>query len=96
LIQALMAEGELGLLMVGIVLISSLMAVVYIWRTIEVLYFKQPLKDPAATVVLAEAPILMLSVTLVTAFANILFGLLPDLPISLAAMAADILAGADQ
>lgn len=94
LIEALMDQGGHGLLMVGIVLISSLMAVVYIWRTVEVLYFKAPVNEPATTVVLTEAPILMIGVTLLMAFVNVLFGLMPDLPISLAERAADILMGA--
>jgi multicomponent Na+:H+ antiporter subunit D len=95
LIDALMGQGDHGLLMVAIVLISSLMAVVYVWRTVEVLYFKEPVENQSG-VVLTEAPALMVGVTLLVALANILFGLMPELPIRLAELSADILMGVGQ
>jgi len=103
LIEALMGQGEQGLLMVGIVLLSSLMAVVYIWRTVEVLYFRTPIQPDSSQqdssqqdnkVVLSEAPALMVGVTLLMATMNIVFGVMPDVPLSLAEAAAEILSGA--
>jgi multicomponent Na+:H+ antiporter subunit D len=100
LIEALMEQGEQGLLMVGIVLLSSLMAVVYIWRTVEVLYFRTPIQQDNTQqgnrVVLSEAPPLMVGVTLLMAGLNVVFGVMPDVPLSLAEAAAEILTGARQ
>ena len=95
LIQALMEQGVQGLLMVAIVLISSLMAVVYVWRTVEILYFKTTTQE----VVVhnrGEAPLIMLGMIVLMAAMNILFGVMPDVPISLAEAAAELLLGAGQ
>ena len=92
LIEALMEQGGQGLLMVAIVLVSSLMSVVYIWRTVEVLYFRQPVAQRSEAVI-KEAPPLMLAVTLGIAGLNIVFGIMPQIPVSLATSAAQILAG---
>ncbi|MFN3239457.1 MAG: proton-conducting transporter membrane subunit [Pseudomonadales bacterium] len=95
LIEALMEQGGQGLLMVAIVLVSSLMAVVYVWRTVEVLYFKPPCQDLIPTE-RTEAPITMLGMIVLMVAMNIVFGLMPDVPLSLAEAAAEILAGARQ
>jgi multicomponent Na+:H+ antiporter subunit D len=92
LIEALMEQGGQGLLMVAIVLVSSLMSVVYIWRTVEVLYFRDPVAQESG-VIIKEAPALMLAVTLSIAALNIVFGVMPQIPVSLATGAAQILAG---
>ena len=92
LIEALMDRGGQGLLMVAIVLISSLMAVVYVWRTVEVLYFK-PATQNVVEAKHTEAPLLMLGTIILIAAMNILFGVMPDVPIALAESAAEILAG---
>jgi multicomponent Na+:H+ antiporter subunit D len=95
LIEALMEQGGQGLLMVAIVLVSSLMAVVYVWRTVEVLYFKPPCQELIPTE-RTEAPITMLSMIVLMVAMNIVFGLMPDVPLSLAEAAAEMLAGARQ
>ncbi len=89
LITALMEEGPQGLLMVAIVLFSSLIALGYIWRTIEVLYFKAPESE----LVQKEAPLPMLTVALLVAMLNIAFGFAPALPLELADAAASVLLG---
>ncbi len=91
LISALLEQGDRGVLMVVLVLISSLMALIYIWRTVEALYFKEP--EPNAAVSFSEAPPLMLLVAGTLALLNIFFGLMPDVPLQLSEQAARVLMG---
>ena len=88
LISALINEGVQGLVMVALVLVSSLMALVYVWRIVESMYFKPPLAAAGAA---KEAPVPLLAMTLLVAALNILFGLMPVIPIELSAAAADVL-----
>lgn len=74
---------------VAVILIGSLMAVVYIGKIIEALYFK-PITDEARAV--KEAPLLLLLPIWVLALANIYFGLNTDLTVGIAKSAAQILA----
>jgi multicomponent Na+:H+ antiporter subunit D len=90
LISALMDQGEQGLIMVALVLISSLMALVYVWRVIETFYFLPAIADRPE---LKEAPLPLLAVTLVLAFLSIVFGIFPALPIELSKSAALVLLG---
>ena len=90
LISALMEQGGQGLVMVALVLVSSLMALVYVWRIIETLYFKPAVADRPA---LTEAPLPLLAVTLLLASLNIVFGIFPELPIDLSKSAALVLLG---
>jgi hypothetical protein len=60
-----------------------------------VLYFKPPCQDLSPTE-RTEAPITMLGMIVLMVAMNIVFGLMPDVPLSLAEAAADILAGARQ
>jgi len=85
LISAAMQLGPGGLVLVAIILISSLMAVVYIWRIVEVMWFGEPAAEATASV--AVSPLLV-GVAWVVALANIYFGLSPDLPMTLASEAA--------
>jgi len=85
LISAALQEGTLGVALVAIILVSSLMALVYIWRVIELAYFGDP-PEPARSI--SEAPAWMLAGTWVAALMNIYFGVVPTLPISLASEAA--------
>lgn len=89
LITALLEQGEQGVVMVAIVLISSLMAVAYVWRTVEVLYFK----EPAGELKFAEAPPLMLVIACSAALLNLVFGLMPAAPLALSQQAAQMLIG---
>lgn len=74
----------------ALVLLSSLLAVVYVWRVVEAAYF-QPL--PADRPVPAEAPLLLLLPTWLLAGANIYFGLDTRLTVGIAEQAAQGLLG---
>ena len=74
--------------LVALVLASSLLAVVYVWRLVEALYFKEPV---ASRVNVQEAPLSILLPTLLLAAANIYFGLDTRLPVSLTENAALLL-----
>ena len=76
--------------MVAVILVSSLMAVVYIWRIVEALYFRAP---AASDVPGSEAPLQLLLVTWLVALLNIYFGLFPGIPLELANSTATLLAG---
>jgi multicomponent Na+:H+ antiporter subunit D len=83
------AAFEAGLWwLVVLVVLSSMLAVVYVWRLLEALYFK-PVPEGRAAV--AEAPLSMLLPTLLLAAANIYFGLDTRLPVEMAQSAATIL-----
>jgi len=88
LIGAAMNEGTLGVVMVIVILVSSLMAVIYIWRVVEAAYFSE---KPQGQSVVGEAPWPLLAVTWTAVLANIYFGLLPQIPVSLSTQAAEIL-----
>ncbi len=85
LIMAAMELGPAGVVLVAVILISSLMAVVYIWRIVEVACFSTAEDDSASAI--AVSP-LMIAVTWLAALANIYFGLVPALPLHLASDAA--------
>ncbi len=87
LISAALELGGLGVGLVVVILVSSLMAVIYVWRVVEVAAFGEPapladvtVKVPALVVALWGAALL-----------NIAFGLVPSLPLSLAEDAAQSL-----
>ncbi len=69
----------------AIVLIASLLALVYIWRVVEVAYFREPDGDAPAV---AEAPPALLVSTLVLAAACIYFGIDTELTVGVATEAA--------
>ena len=81
LISAALQEGALGVALVAIIVVSSLLAVVYIWRVIEMAYFGDP---PEANQSINEAPAWLLVGTWVAALMNLYFGFIPSLPLSLA------------
>lgn len=81
LISAALQTGPWGWALVAVILVSSLMAVVYIWRIVEALYFQEPAQQD---VVPAEAPIQLLVVTGLVAALNVYFGLFPQVPLELA------------
>lgn len=71
-------------LLVLLIMIGSLLAIVYIWRVVEALYFK-----PAAdSTPLKEAPLAMLLALWLLVFGNIYFGIDTRLPVSISAEAA--------
>ncbi len=73
---------------VAVVLVGSLLAAIYIWRVVEVAYFREA-DDPARS----EAPWSLLAPTWLLALANIYFGLDARLPVSLAESAASVMLG---
>ena len=86
LILAVMDKGSIGIALVAVILLSSLMAVAYIWRVIEAAYFL-PSADGARP--LREAPPVLLAATWVAALANLYFGLQPSLPVTLSLAASE-------
>ncbi len=74
----------------ALVLISSLLALVYIWRVIEVIYF-QPPSDPSREI--AEAPATLLIPTWLLIVANVYFGIDTSLTVGVAERAARLLMG---
>ena len=88
LITAALEHGLLGLALIGAVIASSLMAVAYLWRIVEAIYFADATTDISAV---REAPLTMLAVTWAAALANLYFGLVPDVPVRLATSAAGTL-----
>jgi multicomponent Na+:H+ antiporter subunit D len=91
LIQAMLEIGGLGIVLMVFILISSLLAVVYIWKVVEVAYFQQPAAGAAATH--KEAPSTMLALLYLLVFANFWFGIDPSIPLKLASMEAASLLG---
>ena len=88
LITAALEQGPLGIALVVVIVISSLMALAYIWRVIESIYFAAPSRDLSAV---TEAPPAMIIVTWLVVLANIYFGLVPEVPVELASSAAETL-----
>jgi multicomponent Na+:H+ antiporter subunit D len=88
LINAALELETGGVALVALILVSSLMAVVYVWRIVEAAYFGEPGEQPTASV-----PPALVVILWAVAIANIGFGIAPELPLSLSAAAADILLG---
>ncbi len=88
LINAALELDSAGFALVAVILVSSLMAVVYVWRIVESAWFGQADTDAAARVHPA-----LLAAAWAAAVGNIVFGLAPDLPLALSSRAADILLG---
>jgi multicomponent Na+:H+ antiporter subunit D len=74
----------------ALLLISSLLALVYIWRVVEVAYFHRPPEDAAPV---REAPLVMLLPTWVLIGATLFFGLFTSWSAGLARRAAESLLG---
>jgi multicomponent Na+:H+ antiporter subunit D len=88
LITAALEQGPLGSALIVVLVVSSLMAFAYIWRIVEALYFAEPGSDVSTV---REAPMTMLIVTWVAVLANLYFGLAPEVPVTLASSAAEML-----
>ncbi|MEE9390950.1 MAG: monovalent cation/H+ antiporter subunit D family protein [Planctomycetota bacterium] len=74
----------------AMILLSSLLAVVYVWRIVETLYLKEP-ADPHKTV--REAPLPLLIPTLLVIGASLWFGLSTSWSVGFASQAASELLG---
>jgi multicomponent Na+:H+ antiporter subunit D len=77
-------------LLAALVLIGSLLAVIYIWRVVEVAYLRPP---PAGAAAVREAPLSMLIPTWVLIGASIYFGIDTSLTVGVARRAAVMLLG---
>ncbi len=88
LISAAAAYGTVGIALVAVIVISSLMAVVYIWRVVQSAYFGTP--QDATTLPREASSVLLIGVWAAT-LANFYFGLAPALPIELSGSAAALL-----
>ena len=86
LVQAALEQNLWWL--VVLIVASSMLAVVYVWRLVEALYFKEP---AAGRKNVREAPLSMLLPTLLLAAANIYFGLDTRLTVELTGNAAVLL-----
>ena len=74
-----------------LVVLSSLLAVVYVWRVIEIAYFQEPSERAA---IVGEAPMSMLIPTWVLIGATLVFGLWTSVSLGMAGRAARVLLGA--
>jgi multicomponent Na+:H+ antiporter subunit D len=90
LLSAVLEQGLLGILLAIVIVLSSLMSVVYIWRVVEAAYFQPPTSGTATH---GEAPPLLLAATWTAVLANVYFGLNPALPVALSSAAAKTLLG---
>ena len=87
LISAAMDLGAIGLPLVGVIVISSLMSVVYVWRIVEAAWFGGAPGDASPAPARPISPALV-AVTWIAALSNIYFGLSPELPLTLSRDAA--------
>jgi multicomponent Na+:H+ antiporter subunit D len=88
LIQATLETGQWYFAV--LILASSLLALVYVWRVVEAAYFR-PAPEGAAQV--AEAPLAILVPTWLLILANIYFGVDTSLTLGVAGRAAQTLLG---
>ena len=87
----LLAALESGLWPIAVfLLLTSLIAVIYLWRVIEAAYFRERPADAAAV---REAPLALLLPTWALALGSLYFGIETSLPIGAAERAAAILLG---
>ncbi len=88
LLQAALEQGHVWLAV--LLLLSSLLAVAYVWRVVEQAYFKKP---AGIGVGAREAPLSMLLPTLVVIGLTLFFGFWTDFPAGAAGAAAESLLG---
>jgi multicomponent Na+:H+ antiporter subunit D len=87
LITAALEQGGIGIFMIVIILASSLMAVFYVFRVLENAAFGDALTIKENI----KIPPILIAVIWIAAVANIVFGLMPELPVTLAREASVIL-----
>jgi multicomponent Na+:H+ antiporter subunit D len=95
LLQAALQQGPLGVVAAVAVVAGSLAALAYVWRIIEPLYFGTAEGSTAggSTAVYTATPPLLLLALWLAAGANVYFGLIPAVPVSLSELAAAELLG---
>ena len=91
LIQSALEKGAWGWPIAALVLTTSLMAVIYIWRVVEAAYFQDSPEEEGGGV--AEAPYAMLIPTWALVVANFYFGINATFTHEVAASAARSLMG---
>ena len=72
----------------GLIVLTSLLAVIYVWRVIEQLYFREPREGYTHT---KEAPLLLLICTWVMILSTVYFGIDTRYPVEMATTAANVL-----
>jgi len=98
LINAALEQGATGALIIAVIVFSSLLAVVYVWKVVELFYFAERPEGGSSGVMEVRKPEMVLftaMVALVVA-ANIWFGIMPGEPMALAMQAAALLTGGAQ
>lgn len=89
--------GAIGTALVVVIVVSSLLALAYVWRVVEPAYFKAPPSDSVADTT-APAPTgaattWLAAITWIAVGANFYFGLQSEVPLGLAGEAASVLLG---
>lgn len=92
LVLAALQTGVTGYAITAMIMASSLMAVIYVWRVVEVAYFRDP--DPEAP--RQEAPLMMLVPMYVLVIGCFWFGIDSEFTLGVAREAAEQLLGAGQ
>ncbi|WP_139839836.1 monovalent cation/H+ antiporter subunit D family protein [Oceanibacterium hippocampi] len=90
IMAALEAGTSLGLVAAGLVLVSSLLAVIYVWKVVESAYFRPA---PAGSPPVREAPLALLVPTWALILASIYFGIDTRISVGVARDAAVALLG---
>lgn len=93
LLSAAIATEGYGPALAAVIVVTSLMALAYIWRVVEAAYFEEPAAPGTTETKRGEAPVVLVAAAWLVALSNIFFGLSPDLPLALAGQGADILLG---
>ncbi|MEC7386270.1 MAG: monovalent cation/H+ antiporter subunit D family protein [Gemmatimonadota bacterium] len=87
LVQAALEQGMWPV--AGVVLLGSLLALMYVWKVVEVAYFREV--DPELGI--SEAPLSLLAPTWVLVLGNLYFGINASESVGVATRAAEILLG---
>jgi multicomponent Na+:H+ antiporter subunit D len=85
LVSAALEQQSLGLAF--LIMASSLIAVVYVWRVVEIVYFGEPVV-PDGEPKGGEAPLRLLVPSWILAGASIYFGLFSDFAVEVSELAA--------
>ncbi|MEM7224633.1 MAG: monovalent cation/H+ antiporter subunit D family protein [Pseudomonadota bacterium] len=88
------ASLELGLWIFAVlIVVSSILAIVYVWRIVELAYFRDRAEPAEGEPKVTEAPPIMLIPTWLLILANVYFGIDTDLTVGVAQRAAEVLMG---
>jgi multicomponent Na+:H+ antiporter subunit D len=82
LVSAALEKGSLGIAF--LIMVSSILALVYVWRLVEIVYFQ----SPEAEIEKKDPPLRLLIPTWILAGASIYFGLFSDFAVEVAELAA--------